>query len=397
MTEASPSSSAPPAAPAPAAPHPAPFVQDAASLDALVARLQGATRIALDTEFMREKTYLAELALLQLSDGSLPHLVDPLAGIDLAPLMACLADPGRTKVLHAARQDLEVLLPLTGTPLAPVLDTQVAAALAGHAPQVGYGELVLKELGVALEKGQARTDWLRRPLSSAQAEYAADDVRYLLPLAGRLLAKLGELGRLGWLAEETAALADPGLYTVDPANAWQRLKGIESCPPREQARIRALAAWREARAQRRNLPRSWVLADDGLREIARRGPTDLEGLRQLRVLQDRTLDKLGAELLEALATGENAPLDGLTQRLDIRPSATEKAMAQRLAATLKSAAEAVGIAPEVLATQRELRALARAAVGPEATPGEEPVGLPCLRGWRRGVAGERLLEASRVD
>ncbi len=392
MTEAAPIS---PSAPAP--PTLAPFIQNAASLELLVAQLQGAPRIALDTEFMREKTYLAELALLQLSDGSTPQLVDPLADMDLAPLMSCLMNPVCTKVLHAARQDLEVLLPLTGAPLAPVLDTQVAAALAGHAPQVGYGELVLKELGVALEKGQARTDWLRRPLSLAQAYYAADDVRYLLPLAGRLLARLGELGRLGWLAEETVALADPTLYTVDPAIAWQRLKGIESCPPREQARIRALAAWREARAQRRNLPRSWVLADDMLREVARRGPADLDALRELHVLQDKTLDKLGAELIEALAVGDAAPLEGLVQRMDTRPSATEKAMAQRLAATLKTAAEAVSIAPEVLATQRELRALARAAVGPEATPGQEPAGLPCLRGWRRGVVGEALLEACRVD
>ena len=131
MTEAAPVSSS-----APAPPALAPFIQNAASLELLVAQLQGAPRIALDTEFMREKTYLAELALLQLTDGSTPQLVDPLADMDLAPLMSCLMNPGCTKVLHAARQDLEVLLPLTGVPLAPVLDTQVAAAWAGHAPQV---------------------------------------------------------------------------------------------------------------------------------------------------------------------------------------------------------------------------------------------------------------------
>ena len=378
------------------APPVAPFIRDADSLATLVGSLLRAPRLALDTEFMRERTYLAELALLQLCDGGTPALVDPLAGLDLQPLMACLADPGRTKVLHAARQDLEVLLPLTGQPLAPVLDTQVAAALAGHAPQVGYGELVFKELGVALEKGQARTDWLRRPLSLAQSTYAADDVRYLLPLAGRLLARLGELGRLGWLAEETAALADPRLYTVDPATAWQRLKGIEACPPREQARLQALAAWRESRALRRNLPRSWVLADDLLREIGRRAPANLDALRALQLLQERTLDKLGDEIMAALAVGEAAAIDGLVQRLDTRPSATEKAMAARLSNTLKTVGAAYQLAPELLATQRELRVLARAAVGPEATPGQEPAGLPCLRGWRRAVVGERLL-ASRAE
>lgn len=363
-----------------------PFIRDADSLAALATQLAGQPRIALDTEFMRERTYLAELALVQLCDGGTPVLVDPVAGVDLAPLIARLMDPACTKVLHAARQDLEVLLPLTGTPLAPVLDTQVAAALAGYAPQIGYGELVLKELGVALEKGQARTDWLRRPLSAAQLDYAADDVRHLLPLAGRLLAKLDALGRLGWLAEETAALADPRLYTVDPAQAWQRLKGLESAPPREQARARALAAWREGRALRRNLPRSWVLPDDLLREIARRGPTSLAALRDLQLMQDKTLDKLGEEILAALAEGEAAPLDGLEQRADTRPSAEEKARGARLGTVLKDVAAQAALAPELLATQRELRVLARA-------DGRPVDRLPCLQGWRRAVVGEALLAA----
>lgn len=374
------------------------LLRDQAALDALAARLQGAPRLALDTEFVREKTYTAELALIQVSDGTEPQLVDPVAGLDLGGFLSCLADAGCTKVLHAARQDLEVLAPLLGGTLAPVLDTQVAGALVGHPPQAGYGELVQKELGITLEKGQARTDWLRRPLSTAQLHYAADDVRHLLPLAGRLLSRLGELGRLAWLAEETRSLAALPL-TVDPTQAWQRLKGIESCPPREQARARALAEWREARAQRRNLPRSWVLQDDALREMARRGAHDLEDLRRLRMLQDKTLDKLGPEILEALARGEAASLEGLVQRQDTRPTPEEKALAARLADVVKGTAAQLALAPEVLATQRELRALARPTTHAMADADDRSTAgvsdLPCLCGWRRAVIGERLLEARR--
>ena len=377
----------------PAASAPA-LLADQPVLDALVAQWCQAPRLALDTEFVREKTYAAELALIQVSDGSEPQLVDPLAGLDFASFLACLADSSRTKVLHAARQDLEVLAPLLGGMLSPVLDTQVAGALVGHPPQAGYGELVLKELGVVLEKGQARTDWLRRPLSVAQLHYAADDVRHLLPLAGRLLSRLGELGRLGWLAEETRSLAQLPL-TVDPAEAWQRLKGTESSPPREQARIRALAAWREARAQRRNLPRSWVLADDALREMARRGAGTLEELRRLRVLQDKTLDKLGPEILAALAAAETAPLAGLVQREDTRPTAEEKALGARLAEVVRIRAGELAIAPEVLATQRELRALARHVAGPGRSETATLPELPCLRGWRGAEVGARLLETAR--
>lgn len=366
------------------------LLRDQAALEALTARWQVAPRLALDTEFVRERTYAAELALIQVCDGGEPQLVDPLAGLDLGTFLQCLADPGRTKVLHAARQDLEVLAPLLGGMLTPVLDTQVAGALVGHAPQAGYGELVQKELGITLEKGQARTDWLRRPLSAAQLHYAADDVRHLLPLAGRLLARLGDLGRLAWLAEETTTLASLPL-TVNPAEAWQRLKGTESLPLREQARVRALAAWRESRAQRRNLPRSWVLADDALRELARRGARDLEELRQLRLLQDKTLEKLGAEILAALASGDSASLAGLVQRQDTRPTPAEKALAVRLAEVVRTIGSELAMAPEVLATQRDLRILARLS----ATAGGDlsAVDLPCLRGWRRAVVGERLLAA----
>ena len=355
-----------------------PITTDAA-LDAAAAGLAALPRLSLDTEFMRERTYYAELALLQLAGRDGVVLIDPLAGIEHARLGAVLSVPGQTKVLHAARQDVEVLLPLTGAPLGPIFDTQIAAGLLGYAPQIGYGELVLKELGTALEKGHARTDWLRRPLSAAQLDYAADDVRWLLPLAERLEAGLAAKGRLGWLAEDLAALANPDLYRTDPALAWQRLKGIESLPVGEQRRLRALAAWREERAMRRNLPRGWVLNDDAARAIARRPPTDAAALKALDVMPPGAADKMGAEIFAALEAASAGSDDGIVQRQDARPDAAERESVRRLGDRLKEIATELAVAPEVLATQKDLRRIARGEALETVLPG-----------WRNGTLGAAL-------
>jgi len=349
-------------------------ITEGPALAVAAARLARAPRLALDTEFLRERTYLAELALIQLSDPTGIELIDPLTGLDLAPLVSLLRDAAVTKVLHAARQDIEVLLPLTGVPLAPLVDTQIAAALLGMPAQIGYGDLIARELGHTLEKSQARTDWTRRPLSCAQLEYAADDVRWLLPLADRLEERLAARGRLGWLTEDCAALADPGLYRADPGDAWQRLKGIESLPPPEQQRLRTLAAWRELRAVRRNLPRGWVLADAALRAIGRAAPTDVAALKALGVMPPGAADKLGPDIVAELARAASLPLEGLEQRADVRPNREEQARTRRLAERIRAIALELGVAPEVLATQRDLRRIAR---------GEPPVAV--LRGWRAGV------------
>jgi ribonuclease D len=348
-------------------------------LAALAERLATAPRIALDTEFVRERTYAAELALVQIASTTEIALVDPLAQVPKEALSGLLGHAAQVKVLHAARQDIEVLLPLTGAPLAPLLDTQIAAALCGYAPQIGYGELVGRELGHTLEKGHARTDWTRRPLSAAQLAYAADDVRWLLPLAEGLEAKLDTLGRSAWLAEDLQRLLDPAIYRLDPLDAWQRFKGIETLPVAEQVRLRALAAWRETRAQRRNLPRGWVLADEVARTLARQPPTTLDQLSALDVLPSSTVEKLGSELVECLAGAADTPTTGLEQRDSTRPSDAERQRQQRLTQQLRALATELRIAPEVLATQKDLRRIAA---------GETVEAV--FRGWRRTVVGERV-------
>ena len=354
-------------------------IADPDTLAAAALRFAAEPRLALDTEFLRERTYLAELALVQLAGDAAVELVDPLAGISLAPLVELLTQPRPLKVLHAARQDVEVLLPLTGTPLAPLLDTQLAAALLGMPAQIGYADLVARELGATLDKGQSRSDWTRRPLTARQLEYAVADVRWLLPLAARLEERLAARGRLEWLREDCAALADPALYRQEPRDAWRRFKGRETLPPAEQQRLQALAEWREERAQERNLPRGWVLSDEAVRSLARTAPRNETGLRALGAVPPGAFAALAPQLLAVLANAAARPTDGIAQREDARPGADEQARGRRLSERLKALALELELAPEVLATQRELRRLAR---------GEALAAV--LGGWRLGVLGAPL-------
>jgi ribonuclease D len=366
-----------------------PLTADDRALAGICARFARAPRIALDTEFLRERTYLAELAIVQLADRSEIALLDVLAALDLRPLAQLLVDPAVIKVVHAGRQDLEVLLPLTGSPVQPILDSQIGAGLIGLPPQIGYAELVSRLIGVQLAKGAganlARTDWTRRPLSDAQLSYAADDVRHLLEVADRIGAELAALGRLAWWQEDCAALAEPALYRMEPRDAWQRLKGSEALSPREQVRLRALALWREEQARQHNLPRSWVLGDEALRELACRPPATIGELTARQVFREATAARNGADLLAVLGAAEAAPLEGLAQRSAARPSSEERRVLQALADCLKSVAGALGVAPEVLATQRDLKRLAQG--------DRQRVGA--LAGWRAEVIGVPLL--ARLD
>jgi len=240
--------------------HDAVLVTDSAGLDAAVAELGKASRLALDTEFMRERTYYAQPCLIQVASDRQCYLIDPLVELRLDALFEVLGDRTKLKILHAARQDLEVLLHAdprgsgAGLPV-PVFDTQVAAALIGLAPQIGYAELVARRLGHSIDKGQTRTDWARRPLSPEQLAYAADDVRHLLELHSALGADLAELGRSEWLREDMSAVEDVARYRIAPEEAWRRLKGLSRLTPRQRAIGRALAAWREQRAITNDRPR----------------------------------------------------------------------------------------------------------------------------------------------
>ncbi len=336
--------------------------------------------MGLDTEFLRERTYHARLCLVQLSGAEQAVCVDPLALAELAPLAALLSDAGTLKVMHASRQDLEVLFPVAGL-TRPVFDTQIAAALAGFPAQVGYAELVRRLLQRELPKSHTRTDWSRRPLSPEQIEYALDDVRYLLPIADELERQLTRLGRREWLAEELAELEDTRSFGVDPDDAWQRLRGLRGLDPGRERLTRGLAAWRERCALAHDRPRGWILEDGALREIVLRVPRTVAQLAAIPDLPAGVVKHRGAELLACVVA---ADIPDPPPPAPARPPADpqRQALVRKLGTLSQAAAADLGLAPEVLATRRELELLA---------DGRRDGAL--LRGWRRAVLGERLLAA----
>jgi ribonuclease D len=355
-------------------------IKDSAALARLSERLAGAEAIGVDTEFLRERTYFAQLCLLQLSADTDAWCVDTLAQSDLGPLRAVFNPAAPTKVLHAARQDLEVLWPAAGA-LLGLFDTQVAAALIGMPAQIGYGDLVQRLLATTLHKGQTRTDWSRRPLSAAQLEYALDDVRYLLPLRERLRARLVELGRWDWFVQEMSELDAIGSFDADPQQAWRRFKGFGELDPDRQRLAVGLTTWREQRAISADRPRNWILPDAALRDIVLRAPRSQAELARTPELADGVLNHSGPQIV-AIIEDARLPtrLAPLPQRQ--RPDPATTAAVRKLSELAQQIGRELGLAPEVLATRREMERL---------VAGNRDGGV--LKGWRRAVVGERLLGA----
>ena len=357
-----------------------PLVTTSAALAELGAHLGTFEAIGLDTEFLRERTYRAELCLVQVSAGSDATCVDPLALTDLASFARVLTAPGIVKVMHASRQDIEVLLPVTGL-VYPVFDTQIAAALTGLPAQVGYAELVRRLIGTELPKTHTRTDWSRRPLSPEQIEYALDDVRYLIPLKTLLEDQLKKLGRSQWLMEELVALEDARSFSTEPDQAWQRIKGLRGLDDERLRLAQQLAAWRERRAIERNRPRGWILDDTALREIVLQVPRSAQALSAIPEIPAGVVKHCGDELLACVrAASITEPPQALPGRT--RPDPLKAALVKKLAALNQIVAADLGLSPEILATRRDLEQLA---------DGRQDVAV--LKGWRRGIIGHRMLAA----
>jgi ribonuclease D len=339
--------------------------------------------IAADTEFNRTSTYRPQLCLIQMASGENDSLVDMLAATDFTVLRELFTAAPGLKLFHAAKQDLEALLLNLGWLPNRILDTQIAAGLLGYPPQAGYGTLVEELLGRQLDKAATRSDWSKRPLTAAQLRYARDDVIYLLQVFDCLRDKLLAANRFDWALEDSAALLDPALYVVAPADAWQRLGGLQRQPAPVQARARALAEWREARAQDVNRPRQWVLADKPLMNIARANPRNLGALGRVAEVPASVVRRQGPPLLEALEKG-NAFLAGDSADFapDTPSAAPNPAALKAMAKLVGDRAHHLGVAPEILATRRELSGLLRGQAEQRVT-----------RGWRRDVIGAELLAA----
>jgi ribonuclease D len=346
--------------------------------------------IALDTEFMRESTYWPQLCLAQIAGVDDTVLVDPLApGIDLAPLFGLMANPTVTKVLHAARQDLEIFLHLAGVLPTPLYDTQIAAMVCGFGDQVAYDALVAKLTGKQIDKGSRFTDWSVRPLSDKQVEYAAADVIHLRPAYERLKAKIDRSGRDGWVAQEMARLTEPSVYLVDPQEAWQRLK-LRAAKPQMLNVLREVAAFREVEARNRDIPRNRLIRDDALVEIASRQPTTPADLARTRgVSQGLANGTIGRGLIEAVARGLARPAKEAPQ-LEPRPKLPSGIgpSVELLKVLLRMRCDSHGVAAKLVASVDDLEQIA--AFGEK---GETVV----LAGWRRDLFGEDALRLVRGE
>lgn len=336
------------------------YIVDEAEFDVALAQVARASVLAIDTEFMRERTYYAKLCLVQIATPDAVFVFDTLsASLPLERLAPVLTDPDIVKVFHAGSQDIEILLHAAGAVPRPVFDTQVAATLAGFPTQVGYGQLVHELLDVTIDKADTFTDWSKRPLSASQRTYAEEDVRYLPAVYEILYTQLAREGRLDWLAADFNRMADPMTYSVEPREQYRRVKRAHTLDRRSLAVLREVAAWREIEAQRSDTPKRWLLSDESLVEIARRKPKDSASLASIRGVSDRVASRRAHELVRAITTGEAVPeeeLPRLARRSKL--SADSHAVADMLSAVVRRRAQQHGVAPALLASRDELERFA---------------------------------------
>ncbi|MDI9591357.1 MAG: ribonuclease D [Acidobacteriota bacterium] len=359
------------------------YISQFDELSAFCERVGSARTLAVDTEFLRERTYYPKLCLIQVATHDESASIDPLVLDDLSPLRDLLVDDRITKVIHACSQDLEVILDFFGVMVSPVFDTQLAAAFLGLRQQVGYGVLVERYTGVHLPKADSLTDWSRRPLDAEQLAYAEDDVRFLPGIYDAMMTQLVAKNRLGWLMPEMGALTDRSRFERAPERAYLHLRRSASLTRRQLAVAREVAAWRERRAAARDVPRKWVIPDEILVEVSKRCPRTVDRLRRIRGT-DGLSARDAEELARAVRKGMALDLEDLpVPRRRERASAEAEGAIDLMYALLRVVADKAGVAPQLIATRDDLVDLV---LGRE--------GCRLATGWRHELAGrplERLL------
>ena len=357
------------------------FIDTPDQLHDLCSQLANSEWLALDTEFLREKTYYPKFCLLQIANDQIAACIDPLKIDDFSALMPLLEDPGITKIFHAGRQDLEIFHNLWDTLPTPLFDTQLAAMLTGYGDQIGYAALVQKLLGISLDKSHSRTDWSLRPLAQEQHRYALDDVIYLGKIYTKLKTELEKLGRTHWLEDDFKTLTTATTYQIDPQQQWQRIRGRQHLKGVQLAILQSLASWRENTAIERNKPKGWIIKDDVLLELSRRKPRDKAQLARIRGLETHAVERHGNTLLKLIndscaLSSEDWPQES-AQR--IRLTTEQDAMVDILTCAVRLLAKDQQLSPQALATRKELEQLV---IGNQ--------DLELLRGWKKAVIGNDL-------
>ena len=351
-------------------------------LEAVCARMARHPFVTVDTEFLRESTYYPLLCVAQMASPDEAVVVDLLApGIDLAPFFALMADEKIMKVFHAARQDVEIVWHRAKLIPHPIFDTQVAAMVLGYGDSISYDQLVHRITGDTLDKSNRFTDWTRRPLSDAQLTYAVSDVTHLRQVYLALVDDLGRRGRVDWVQEEMGVLTSPETYRMDPEQSWKRLK-TRVRKPRELGVLIEVAAWREREAQARDVPRSRVLKDEVIGDIAVQAPTTMEKLGSLRSLpRGFERSRWGEAILAAVARGLARDPKGLPRLPRPQAAPNGAAIVELLRVLLRMTSESHGVAAKVIATVDDLDRIAA----------DDAADVPALHGWRRELFGEKAL------
>lgn len=356
-----------------------------AELTTFCARMGSETFVTVDTEFLRETTYYPKLCLIQVAGKDEAVLIDPLAdGIDLAPFFTLMADEKVLKVFHAAKQDFEIMLLLSGVLPHPVFDTQIAAMVAGFGDQVGYEAIVRKLVGASIDKSSQFTDWSRRPLTNKQSLYALSDVVHLRVVYEKLAEEIEKGGKASWIEKEFATLTNPATYRVDPEESYKRIKArIQN--KKQMSVMMSVAAWREREAQTKNVPRGRILKDEAVAEIAIQMPQNPAAINELRLVSRGTGNSaMGSAILKAVAEGlarsptEVPDFKGRGEEM----SAAAQAASEVLKLALKVVCETEGIAPKLLASASDIDALAV----------DDNAKIPLMEGWRFEKFGKLALE-----
>jgi len=342
--------------------------------------------LAIDTEFVRERTYFHRLGLIQVASDKICAAIDPITVPDLNPFLEIIRKPEILKVFHAAKQDLEIFYRLCGEAIHPIFDTQIAASLVGWGAQISFAKIVQKVSKKHICKAHRYTDWCRRPLSPGQIEYALDDVRYLTPVYWKLNSVVKKLNRQDWVRGEMLFLEDPKSFQLnDPKKQFTRLKNIRSLKPKQLAVLRDITAWREIEAQERDtLPKS-IIRDETLLELARSSPADMDGLKSLRGFHQKEISRSGKTLLKIIEDGKNCPEAQCPELPSTDSYTAPKGIEEILAAGVQIRSEELRIEPNILADRKQIHDFVKC------YDREENIEDHFLfQSWRRKCIGETL-------
>ena len=355
------------------------FVDSVVELQQLCQKMKQEAWLAIDTEFLREKTYYPKFCLLQIATLEWVACIDPIAlEGEMDELFSIINDPAIIKVLHSCRQDVEIFYRLSGKLPAPVYDTQLVAPLLGFQENPGYAMLVSGFLNINLSKTHTRTDWSQRPLSAEQLQYAADDVIYLAKIYRLMVQKLQELGREDWLKEDFEQLMNPELYDLPPENAWLKIRGKNKLTGKQLAIVQVLAEWREQVAKRDDRPKNWILRDELILDMAKLQPTDMHAVAQIRGINDGFVRRNGQKVCQLIKKAQEMPGLKLKAKTNNKKTQQQEAVLDILTGLVRLRADENSLNPVILATRKDLESLLLDEEG------------AVLHGWRYSMVGQEL-------